>query len=313
MDLTHAEKITLSKFLKRGIPYNIAIKAIKNIELTIPEGKLFPQGSKKKVKFICFICNKKSICSIKNISKRLNGLAWELICNNCIPKASCNTIEHIKNNSKAQKIAQNKSETKEKQRIAQKIAHDNDPTLSKRKAEIGLKYANSEEALKRRVKKFRERYENDEEFRNKLRPRGFVSGEINNIQFDSSYELRYLLFCIKNKQKIKREPFRIPYGTKIYKPDFLIDDKYLIEIKGYISKDKITEKKKIAAIEYCKGKNIEYKILFKQNLKELGAWEINWEIYNRQEILLVKNNATIKWLKKYKEKIIKAQFMTLKY
>jgi len=227
-------------------------------------------------------------------------LSFEPICYVCICKAISNTKSWRSNNSKAQLIAQNKPEIKEKQRIAQKKAHEKDPTLAKRKG-IGMKFANSPEAVEKRVRRHRERMKADPEYAKKFAPKGFVSGYINNVWFDSSYELLFLTYCFENDIIVKRSDLEISYKiegkSKVYRPDFIID-KEIIEIKG--RKGKGTRNKTIAAKKYCRENGLTYKIIHERELKT-KRWfkKPNVEFLMNQEVKFVKNKAVMRWLKKF--------------
>lgn len=57
------------------------------------------------------------------------------------------------------------------------------------------------------------------------------------IYCDSTYELAYLIYCLDNKIPIIRCPYTYKYSYKgeihTYVPDFLVNGKEIIEIKGY--------------------------------------------------------------------------------
>lgn len=193
--------------------------------------------SKHKVSFICSCCHQESVVSIRKLSMRKYGCN-EQICNMCINKYSANTPEKKHINSMAQKLAQNKPETKEKQR---KRALDN--------------------------------MKNDKDFFIKrTHGRRYFNGYYNGISFDSSYELSYLVY--HKNDIIYRSDDKIPYyfngKLHIYQPDFILemnDKKYLVEIKGYI--DARTLLKKDAAIKYCNGKYDDYLFLDRDALQAL--------------------------------------------
>lgn len=90
-----------------------------------------------------------------------------------------------------------------------------------------------------------------------------ISGTYKGIHFRSLYELSYLIYLIKFKIKFECEPFSILYtNVNRYMPDFLIENKYLVEIKPKEFQN--TEKnllKTKAALQYCEENNLIYKII----------------------------------------------------
>jgi len=303
-------KIRLSRLLKNN-PEKIALKMANDESLTIEESKLAANKSKHLVGFICSECKKESIVQIRRLANRQHGLAYKPICNKCILKVVTNTEGWVNKNSKAQKIAQNKESVKEKQRIAQKKAHERDPSLTARKA-VGLRFAQTPEAIKKRIEAHRKRMSNDPDYARKFAPKGYVSGYINDIWFDSSYELLFLIHCFEKEIKVKRCKLRIPYvlegKAKMYNPDFIVGDK-IIELKG--AKRKGTRNKTIAANKYCKNNNLVYQIIHRKEL-EAKKWfkKPNTDFLLKQKIIFVKNNAVMRWLKRFGLSHTKVKFTT---
>lgn len=70
-------------------------------------------------------------------------------------------------------------------------------------------------------------------------PNGYVTGYYNGIYYRSSYELKFLKYCMKNKIKVisaENKKFRVKYKAaekvKMYYPDFYLPDYHMvIEIK----------------------------------------------------------------------------------
>jgi len=236
------------------------------------------------------------------------------ICNKCICKVSGGTLERVKINSEAQQIAQNRPEVIQKQKIAQKIAMERDPSLiirrgkgrPKRKTQKTIAYHKKQTLL------HRQRILTDPEYARKFDPKGFVSGTINGIQFQSSLELSFLLYCISENILVKRCKLAIHYKNikgenLIYRPDFQIGD-LIVEIKGWIKED--VTNKIIYAKRYCKKNFLKYSILYSQDLKKIGAIEINKNLLMKQNLIFVKNQATLRWLKKFNIDFMKVKFMT---
>lgn len=95
------------------------------------------------------------------------------------------------------------------------------------------------------------------------------------ILFKSSYEKR-MMNCLEKDTDVltyEYESITINYGNKRYLPDFLVTftngNQHLIETKGtQFLHETTTLQKTEAAIHYCEGKNIEYRIYSGKELKE---------------------------------------------
>jgi len=77
-------------------------------------------------------------------------------------------------------------------------------------------------------------------------------GYFNNILWQGSYELAYLIYCYEHNINIKRynlDPIKYTYKNKIhrYYPDFIVNEKIIVECKGRL--DERVEFKKLKAIE----------------------------------------------------------------
>lgn len=210
----------------------------------------FSKGSSKLwVQGTCNICNNNFILSTGNLLHR-RYTSLDEICSNCIDKYTRNLPEILQKNSEAQKIAQNRPEVKEKQRIAQAKAHENDPDLIHKK----ITRANR------------------------------LCGFINNVFFASSTELEYLLLNL-HVQNCKLKIEYIYNGTKhTYYPDFqYINDNgkiVIVEIKGkHWEKEKIQAKIQGANNfinnhnEYSHYEFIEHSVIKKQ-CREKGISQI---------------------------------------
>jgi hypothetical protein len=126
------------------------------------------------------------------------------------------------------------------------------------------------------------------------------SGWYKGWYFRSLNELSYMINVIErfnlSWESAERKKYRIEYkdfnGTnRTYYPDFLIDEKYLVEIKPKkLWQSDNVKRKKEAAIEFCKNKNLKYKLT--QSIKTLTFSELK---------ILVENNE-IKFTERYIEK-----------
>lgn len=162
----------------------------------------FSKSSKKWVKIICQECHKEAVIQIRKFENRKYATGLP-ICSDCICKYTSGLPERIEVNRKAQLIAQNRPEVKEKMRkiISNKIR-------------------------------------TDPEFRRKItRYSNKLSGYYKGIKFDSSWELSLLYHY---GDKLKPCSITIPYirpdgSEHLYLPDFDLydnDKKYLVEVKG---------------------------------------------------------------------------------
>jgi hypothetical protein len=122
------------------------------------------------------------------------------------------------------------------------------------------------------------------------------SGWYNNYYFRSIKELSYIIKILErfNLDWKSAESIKIKYSfygkDRTYCPDFIINSKYLIEIKPrrLWNTPNIIEKRKAAEL-YCKENNLIFKI---RDIKPLKNKKI-------QELV---DNGQIKWLKRYEEK-----------
>ena len=89
-----------------------------------------------------------------------------------------------------------------------------------------------------------------------------ISGYYRGIFCGSTYELVFLIYCLDKNVSIKRFNKQLKGESLTYIPDFIIDNKELIEIKGFDNKN-ITNKK----IELAKSFNYTIKVLYKEDLK----------------------------------------------
>lgn len=236
----------------------------------------FSKSSKKWVKIICQECHKEAEIQIRKFENRKYATGLP-ICSNCICKYTTSLSEWREVNSKAQLIAQNRPEVKEKMRKAVKLA-TNTPEMRKlRKINAKKLWENTEYAEKII-------------FGNNKFLKGFYDG----IKFDSSWELS---FIIRFKNHIERCKFGIKYKYKneyhTYYPDFILklgNYNILIEIKGQDS-DVVKEKEK-AAIEFIKHNDYltHYKVLYMEDLLRIN----NFVFYNSIEKLNKLNQEKLK-------------------
>lgn len=194
-----------------------------------------------------------------------------MYCKKCISKKICSSETWRLKNSKAQLIAQNKPEVKEKNRASVILAHKKDPSISAKKREASLRLWKTEE------------YSNKVQSNcNKRR----LSGVFDGLLFSSSYELSYLIYCDQNNIFVERSRFVVPYkdeGNKerLYLPDYFVKKTKVVEIKGGFTKN--VKLKAESAKKFFSELNLEYDLLFIDDLLSLGCVQIK-DIYKIKEI-----------------------------
>lgn len=114
------------------------------------------------------------------------------------------------------------------------------------------------------------------------KPQAVISGIFNNIYWQGSWELDFLIFCHEHNINVKRfdlEPVEYFFEEKIRRtwPDFIVDNTYIIEVKGYMN-----DKSK-ARIEACE--------------KKFGN-----EFIVINEVNKRKETSSLEWINKQKEK-----------
>ncbi len=125
------------------------------------------------------------------------------------------------------------------------------------------------------------------------------SGWYNGWYFRSLHELSYMVNIIERFnlewKSGENNAFKIEYinfdgNKRTYRPDFIINNKYLIEIKPKkLIKSKLVQLKITAAIEFAEKRNLIFKAT-------------NCRLLSYNEILSLYNENKIKFLKRYEEK-----------
>jgi hypothetical protein len=210
--------------------------------------------NKSNIKIDCS-CGKVYITKILGFNKRKYKKA---ICDICYRKTYMYDDEWKINNSKAQKIAQNRPETLEKQINSQKLRYSK-PGVKEHYREIGKKL-----------------WENPE-YRKKIIANSSISksGIYHNLTYQSSIELAFILWCEANDKNIKNYSLGgIPYlwngNIHHYYPDFIVDETLIVEIKchtGIYFRDYEKNQTKFTALrEWCKDKSLNVRIVFDTDL-----------------------------------------------
>ena len=195
-------------------------------------------------------------------------------------------------------------ESRKKRSLSQKISYENNPDRRiktgeslrdyyknnpEKSLEIGMKiskyYEDNPEARIEQSERSRNSWSNPSEIRleNGCGPRGisnliYSEWESKTIKLDSSWELTFFNKCKSlNAIKLIRCPFSIRYNSdikglnRVYLPDFLLNDHYLIEIKpNYLLDDEVNIAKFNAADVYCRENELEYVILTEDYLFNNG-------------------------------------------
>lgn len=218
--------------------------------------RLQNEYNKSYIQIFCEKCNAEYVTIIFGFFKRRHK---NPVCNVCYRKYYLYDETWRENNSKAQKISQNKPEVLKRQSEIQKERHKK-PGLKEKYIEIGKKL-----------------WENPE-YRKKVIGKSGLSkrGVYNNIHYQSLVELSYILWCEKNNVNIiNYDKEGISYNwegkQKRYYPDFIVDSNTIVEIKGSGSiyrrfLEKNQEKFKVLE-KWCSENNYKHKIIFD---KELG-------------------------------------------
>lgn len=120
------------------------------------------------------------------------------------------------------------------------------------------------------------------------------SGWYNKFYFRSLLELTYLIKYIENNNKkwITGELYKIPYvdyfgRERTYRPDFIINNEFMIECKPRkLWKSPLILCKTKAAIKFCKQNNLKFRLVDCQKL-------------SNKEICNLVNNKQVKFLHRY--------------
>lgn len=238
--------------------------------------------------FVCFgyceDCGNYFECIWNNFKNRKND-NLKMICGSCSRKKTF-TEKWRRNNSAAQKIAQNRPEVKQKMSESlKKMWATRDDVKEKVSNSLKKMYA-SEQGI--RVKKFlsenSKRCWEMQKYQEKVTGFGFYHGtylsKFGSLYFASSWELSYMMWCENNEYvlNLKRCEDKIEYKNKYnnesrYYPDFYVETRlgnYVVEIKGKRSDEELVELKRLAALKFYENKNITYLILYKNDLKILN-------------------------------------------
>lgn len=232
---------------------------------------------------VCECCVQEFVIQYKMLKRRTRcDIIKHQICNNCILKYVTSTNEWRKNNSDAQKIAQNRPETLEKMRKSVKASKT--PEVLKKHSLASKKMWTNEKYRNRHREGMKKAFENmsDESYEKMTHKNRFYSGwyhsKFGKIYFNSSWELAFIVWCENNKSVLSliRCKDKIKYKdvdgkNRIYMPDFEVtteQDVYIIEIKGQYNLRNVEEKKKSSDKIYQGEKH--YCLWYKHDLINRG-------------------------------------------
>jgi hypothetical protein len=181
------------------------------------------------------------------------------ICGSCLRRKKCRSPERRASNSRAQFIAQNRPEVKEKMSAALKATWVRD--YDSRCESMKKSYANNPSHRENVSKSSLRNWQRDEYARKiELKSRS-KWGHYKGIFYQSLCELAFLLWCEDNDKTVRRFVGSIPYEfdgkIRSYRPDFVVDEKLVIEVKHSMEHEadlgrvKIVEAKYHSLKEYC--------------------------------------------------------------
>lgn len=256
---------SLSSFLTK---HSLSFKAFKRRAtasgLTIPFGYSYAEYqanpelqspyNKNNLRIDCS-CGKVYIAILFGFHKRKYK---DPVCDDCYRKTYTYDDEWKASNSKAQKIAQNRPETLAKQVNSQKLRYQK-PGLLDRYREIG-----------------KELWE-DPEYRKKVIANSSISkaGTYHELSYQSSIELAFICWCEKaGKRIVNYADAGIPYmwngKEHHYYPDFLVDDRVIVEIKGHggiYQRDYDQNQAKFAVLrKWCIERDLGVRVVFDTDL-----------------------------------------------
>lgn len=200
-------------------------------------------------------CGKVYITVLFGFHKRKHKAA---VCDDCYRKNYAYDAEWREANSKAQKVAQNRPETLERQVKAQKLRYQQPGVLDHYKINGKRLWENPE-------------------YRKKVIANSSISkaGIYHGLSYQSSIELAFIVWCEQNGKTVVNyagEGISYTWNGKEhrYYPDFLVDNNLMVEVKGrcgiyerYFDQNQA----KFAALrEWCKGKGLAVRVVFDTDL-----------------------------------------------
>jgi hypothetical protein len=267
-ELKHFSVLTQDQLEPFLIKYNISFDALKRRAtasgLSIPFGYSYAEYlsnpalqssyNKSNLQIDC-PCGKTYITVLFGFHKRKYK---DPVCDECYRKTYAYDLEWRENNSKAQRIAQNRPEVIAKQVVSQKKRYQQEGVLDHYRA-IGKRL-----------------WENPD-YRKKVVANSSIAkaGTYHGLSYQSSIELAFILWCENSgKSVVNYAGEGIPYnwaGTgHHYYPDFLVDGNTIVEVKGHggvYERDYDQNQAKFAALRiWCKSRELCVRVVFDTDL-----------------------------------------------
>lgn len=239
-------KFRITRYKKKfpNCPENLLNILVESADrfLTIDEAQLFRNQnvqSKRKIKSNCNICKEDFTIGLTKWLKRKYSVS---ICRKCyVPKFVTKQKDWLDSQSQCQIIAQNRQEVKVK--ISESIKK---------------MWKENPEKLEQMRQKIIKKIDSSSNYRDAIlgsNNRGYIHCRFGKIRFDSLAELMFIIQCDKDNKIVSltrwNKPGIIYEGqtkTKRYYPDFVVDEKLIIDIKsGFVqSKDENLNNKILA-------------------------------------------------------------------
>lgn len=113
---------------------------------------------------------------------------------------------------------------------------------------------------------------------------------VDGVQYRSKLEARCAQILKENNISFKYEPFKIEYIPKFeydgikyraayYTPDFVVDDKYILEVKGYAN-DVYRYKKKLVLLKLMQQN--KYSFIEIKTLTKLREWIRKYKLLSKE-------------------------------
>lgn len=211
------------------------------------------------------------------VKKFLRRKKFAPFCTKCYFKECVCDEEWRKNNSKAQKIAQNRPEVLEKQRKAQlrrwELGGDD---LRERYVQIGKNLWKRKSYRDNQIKRIRENWENLK-YREKIfnNSKKQYVGKYKENFYHSLVEFSFLLYCEEKKHSVRNYDgpgIEYEFKNKIrrYYPDYIINNDTIIEVKGrgrwYNQNREQIEIKFSTLAKWCKSNNMKCRFIFDKDI-----------------------------------------------
>lgn len=260
-------------------------------------------NSKKSFSSFCDKCHE--IYTLKYCKFNLRTKDWNY-CKKCYHKEITNSEEWRNKNSKAQKIAQNRSEVKKK--ISKSLIKfwSENPDVKEKMINNVKKYYTDEIREQVSKKSVKNNLKSTSNFLNTPYS-GYVWNSTEKIRFDSLLELSFIIYQYELGNKVERYKGYIEYDagyTRRYIPDFIINNT-IIEVKSKYFYNKNKENINLKA-EAVKSLNIRYSIITEDEIKIKYFKRCKQSIIKLLtdfDVVFNKENKYSKWLKEYETKI----------